>query len=38
MLEVTKTHEKGSEYLVARRSLIDGIVVLFFFQKYRDSY
>ena len=30
MLEVTKTHEKGCEYLVARRSLIDGTIVLFF--------
>jgi len=32
MLEVTKTHEKGSEYLVARRSLKDGKIVLFFFK------
>ena len=30
MLEVTKTHEKGCEYLVARRSLTDGTIVLFF--------
>ena len=30
MLEVTKTHEKGCEYRVARRSLTDGTIVLFF--------
>ena len=30
MLEVTKTHEKGSEYVVARKHREYGFIVLFF--------